>query len=48
MMLSKGIEPTRARFARFLTSLAGGVKIAKVAIVPQRGARFVRGLGHLF
>jgi len=45
-MLPKGIEPTRARFARFLTSLAGGVKIAKVVIAPQRDAHLFRKLGQ--
>ena len=47
-MLPKGIEPTRARFAQLLTSLAGGGKIAKIAIAPQRDAHLFRKLGHSF
>ena len=48
LIYPKWIEPTRTRFMRFLTSLTGEVKIEKIAIAPEPGARLLRPLNHLF
>ena len=47
LMYVKRIKLTRARSMRFLTPHSTGVKIAKIAIVPERGTQLFRPFGYM-
>jgi len=44
----KGIEPTLGLFRVVYDPCSRGVKIAKIAIAPERGVRSLRPFGPLF